>query len=103
MLIYLLENQNSLQILFFSDSLCLWLAKSCLITQMSSFFFIMAYFVQKKKNRHLQEKQTYVVIYPFTTSTQDFNKKKYFKVDQKLRNETWPHTFCAGKKNLLAP
>lgn len=51
-----------------------------------------------KKNRHLQEKQTYVVIYPFTTSTQDFNKKKYFKVDQKLRNETWPHTFCAGKK-----
>lgn len=58
MLIYLLENQNSLQILFFSDSLCLWLAKSCLITQMSSFFFIMAYFVQKKigifkKNKHM--------------------------------------------------
>lgn len=27
-------------------------------------------------------------------------KKKYFKVDQKLRNETWPHTFCAGKKKI---
>lgn len=75
MLICPLDNQNSLQILFFSDSLCFRVAKSCLIIQLSSFLFIMSYFVQNK-NRHLQEKQTYVVVYPFTTSTQDFYQKK---------------------------
>lgn len=101
MLICPLDHQNSLQILFFSDSLCLQLAKSCLITQLSSFLFIMAYFVQNKIG--IFKKNKHVVIYSFTTSTQNFYpQKNYFKVDQKFWNETWRHTFCAGK-NPPAP
>lgn len=100
MLICPLDNQNSLQILFFSNSLCLRLAKSCLITQLSSFLFIMAYFVQKK--RHLQEKKHMWSSILLPSAHKIFTQKNYFKEDQKLWNETWPYTFCAGK-NPLAP
>lgn len=46
-----------------------------------------------KKNKHMWSS---ILLPP---AHKIFTKKKnYCKVDQKLWNETWPHTFCAGKK-----